>query len=93
MSPAKKVVQGKTLADYHNVILDMCYLTVTLLSPSPRPPPAYLANFASLLTSEGIRHYPLTNALKVSTLQIASPTDMHRLICKLPGRLHTVVRD
>ena len=92
VSPASHTFKGKTLADYQNVILDLCSMTVTLIPPGPQKPPrSYLSDFSALLQREGIRHFPVSHVLKDSTLQIASPHHMRRLACKLSGRVQTVV--
>lgn len=87
---------GKTLGDYHGIILDMCTLHVTLLPPGPRKPPdTFLRHFRDLLTMEGIRHRALAEStgLAKSTVKLLSADDMQQLVCKLPGRMRTVTRD
>ena len=57
----------------------------------PRAPPAsFLADFRSVLDAERILHRPLPAAhpLHRSTVELRSADDMHRLVRKLPRRLH-----
>ena len=95
-SPAKHELGGRTLADYHNILFDVCSLTVSLTSPGTKRAAAeYFQNFRSLLSMEGISHTPYEDdpELRRTTVRIATPMDMHRLMCKMPGRLQTVIRD
>lgn len=91
-SPATAVVDGKRLSDFAGLIFDVCGLTAALTGG--RIGKKDLQTFRALLDAEGVAHYPYTDdpVLSKTSVRIASPMDMHRLLCKLPGRLQTVAR-
>lgn len=90
-------MRGKTLEDFHGVVFDMCALTVMLLKPgmSKSAFRQYFDDFKELLRAEHIHYrsphpdHPLVDAM----VRMVDAEDMHRLMCKLPGRLTNMVRD
>ena len=84
-SPAR--VDGLSLGDMRHVVIDMCNLTVSVLS---RP-----SVFKALLRMEGIhfRSMPEDHPLAASTVRLLGAEDMRQLICKLPTRLRHVALD
>lgn len=86
-------MRGRRLSDYTGLIFDVCHLTASLTGG--RLPAHELATFRELLDAEGIRNAPYTEhpALAKTTVRLHTPMDMHRLLCKLPGGLQTVMRE
>ena len=85
--PAKSLANGRKLTDLQNLILDFCYQTVTIFTPKD------FVLLQRLLDIEGIYYVKLeeTNPLHRSTLQIATLSDFHILVCKLGGRMQRYV--
>lgn len=84
--PASAVSQGKTLKHFRSVVVDMCSLTVTLLSND-------LETFKTLLRAERIHYRSVKGAstrLEKHTLHLRDAEDLRQLICKLPPALHNV---
>ena len=92
-SPGRSTVAGRRLADFAGVLLDFCNLTASLTGG--RIPPHEFQTFRSLLDAEGIRHRAYTShpVFSKTTVRIDTPMDMHRLVCKLPGRMQSVMRE
>ena len=87
---------GETLQSFHGVVFDMCALTVMLLYNGTAAQVAQrVALFKKLLTREGIFYesLPASHPFARTGMRMHSPTDMHRLMCKLPGRLTNVMRE
>lgn len=86
---------GRTLAQYRNLVLDLCHLTVSLTGGAHTPAARQkaLADFKGLLRAEGIhwRRLPDDHPLRETTVRIRDPHDMHKLVCKLPPALQAYV--
>lgn len=89
-----KVINGRCLRDYRNVVIDMCSLAVTVLwTGSGRAPPTLIDDFKALLRAERIHHRrldPSWGPLAKNSVRIRDAEDMRRLICKLPTGLRLV---
>ena len=95
-SPVRVHEDGETLQSFHGVVFDMCALTVMLIYNGTAAQVAQrVALFKKLLTREGIFYesLPASHPFARTGMRMHSPTDMHRLMCKLPGRLTNVMRE
>ena len=96
VSPARVQHRGRTLADYRSVVLDFCALSVAVLwTGRGKPPPTHLTDFCHLLGLERIAYerLPATDPLAATAVRLLTPNNMHRLVCKMHGRLHAYVRE
>ena len=95
-SPARVHEDGETLQSFHGVVFDMCALTVMLIYNGTAAQVAQrVALFKKLLTREGIFYHslPASHPFARTGMRMQTPVDMHRLMCKLPGRLTNVMRE
>lgn len=102
-SPARyRDRKGRLLSDYSNVMIDVCSMTLTLTHFGKVAPSAHLIDeemqaLRDLLQREGIRFEPLAShfpeALRRITVQLTTPRQMHRLVCKLGGRFRFIRPD
>ena len=91
----------RTLAQYHNLILDMCALTGTLFYSQRVPSDIQkrdMDELLGLLHKEKIRldsrlPVEVLAHLRPVTFKVTTPAQMHRLLCKLGGKYRYVSPD